>query len=478
MNKRANPLNIHSPRPSAKRARASSALSTSLPIVIPSTSDVSLARPDSTRLSPFTLPNFDNQTSPRVQTLDTNQLKPDDSSSQSGLSSGSRGTHSPDLWVKVTAQIAQRTFALVTMITEIKVHPIHPSCKNLRRDKAREAFSQTILYLIATWEICGTWLGSWVVNSKFGRICVIECSESNKFDNIVAVEAPKELVNKLPSILCSDLLESGLNLFDILPHDIFKGYKHNGLPQVDENGMKDFDGAAVNTITSFFVTAIELAANIPFGQPLKRLPGPSPSFKEYCQAIFDQCVHLQPNNKDFEQFEQTIGASDFASERLPFAQSTDSKSSPQEGDGCQGKEGDNGDNDQPGTPRYMESAQMGKDIWRRAEGMPEFDNNSVQEHILPCTLPGFTGARSAKQPTDTADYPSSKATSTTSEFISRWLTAVQDSHADKIKSADSEDQVVEDIPEVRPAWLDTVRIVFVSPDTMTEMIERRCEVTA
>ena len=59
------------------------------------------------------------------------------------------------------------------------------------------------------------------------------------------------------------------------------------------------------------------------------------------------------------------------------------------------------------------------------------------------------------------------------DFIGRWLSSARDS--EDMESVGSGGGDEEDFPEARPAWLSTVRIVFVSPNTMTEMICKRCE---
>ena len=167
--------------PSSKRVKTAPAPLSFLPITAssPRGSSPTLAgifRPPPSLLLPST--NIPDSSA-------SGRLISEDSASNSGSSSGSSDTCRPDVWVKVVANILQQTFALVTMITEVKVHPIQPLLESPRRDKAREAFTQTILYLVATWEICGTWLGSWIVNSKFGRMCVMGREECTEFDSEV-----------------------------------------------------------------------------------------------------------------------------------------------------------------------------------------------------------------------------------------------------------------------------------------------------
>lgn len=62
-----------------------------------------------------------------------------------------------------------------------------------------------------------------------------------------------------------------VNRGDLLPHDLFNLYDQNSKPRHDDAGDYDFKLPTVQLIWSTLVTAVEVAADLPFGKPLERL---------------------------------------------------------------------------------------------------------------------------------------------------------------------------------------------------------------
>lgn len=150
-------------RPMEKRAKT-------LPLTNTSTS---------TRPSPLDPPcNFPALTNPSTNTtpplgqIPFVALTPSSITSVSNTSN--RGvTRYPDLWLLVVAAVGKLIYRLVSIIGEAKIHSMLPGATKEKERKAREAYTQAIMYLSAAYEVCGTWLGFVLVDTKWGRLCVL-----------------------------------------------------------------------------------------------------------------------------------------------------------------------------------------------------------------------------------------------------------------------------------------------------------------
>jgi len=89
----------------------------------------------------------------------------------------SRGSAHPDLWLSVLSEFDSIRASLAIWIGEVKFHFPRPGRKRPRILAAVEAYSQAIIYLVAAWEICGTWLAIVMLNTKWGRMVVMEVEE-------------------------------------------------------------------------------------------------------------------------------------------------------------------------------------------------------------------------------------------------------------------------------------------------------------
>jgi len=87
------------------------------------------------------------------------------------------GSAHPDLWLSVLNEFGSIRASLAIWIGEVKFHFPRPGRERPRILAAVEAYSQAIIYLVAAWEICGTWLAIVMLNTKWGRMVVMEVEE-------------------------------------------------------------------------------------------------------------------------------------------------------------------------------------------------------------------------------------------------------------------------------------------------------------
>lgn len=93
----------------------------------------------------------------------------------SEASDSSRGvTRRPDVSVVARRRINGEMYVLPSIFGEVKLFPLDSNMLEAQKDAiAIEAYGQAILYLAAAWEACGTWLSFTMINSKFGRLAVV-----------------------------------------------------------------------------------------------------------------------------------------------------------------------------------------------------------------------------------------------------------------------------------------------------------------
>ena len=118
-----------------------------------------------------------------VDSLSHSLLSPPTTSNSISLSgecstqSSRGGSAHPDLWLCVLNQFDSIRAALAIWIGEVKFHFPRPGRERPRILAAVEAYSQAIIHLVAAWEICGTWLAIVMLNTKWGRMVVMEVEE-------------------------------------------------------------------------------------------------------------------------------------------------------------------------------------------------------------------------------------------------------------------------------------------------------------
>ena len=72
------------------------------------------------------------------------------------------------------SKLPNETYFLASLLGEVKFHALRPSLKAVRLHKTSEAFAQIIMYLASAWDVCGTWLAFALVNTMWGRICMLD----------------------------------------------------------------------------------------------------------------------------------------------------------------------------------------------------------------------------------------------------------------------------------------------------------------
>ncbi|CAD6579063.1 MAG: hypothetical protein TREMPRED_002348 [Tremellales sp. Tagirdzhanova-0007] len=133
------------------------------------------------------------------------------------------------------------------------------------------------MYLASAWDVCGTWLAFALVNTMWGRICMLDeeviSNEEEKQRVILTfgVEISSTDLSQFPDIIPLTTFLKAPRILAMLPHDFLSAYTFLIESAVDSAGEMLLDPISVLTFWQTIVVALDMLSSQPWQKELGRL---------------------------------------------------------------------------------------------------------------------------------------------------------------------------------------------------------------